>query len=110
MTRAAVVDPHRRAIGAEQPVCAVAEDVESGGQRRISVFSFNVEGVHPHDVGTVLDRHNVAVRVGHHCAQPLMERFGLSATARASFYVYTIQEDIDALVQGLHQALQIFNL
>jgi len=52
----------------------------------------------------------VAVRAGHHCAQPLMERFGLSATARASFYVYTIKEEIDILVQGLQQAIQIFSL
>jgi cysteine desulfurase/selenocysteine lyase len=52
----------------------------------------------------------VAIRAGHHCAQPLMERFNLAATARASFYVYTVREDIDALVRGLHKALQIFNL
>src|SRR6266700_2531552 len=79
--------------------------------RRGGVISFTLGDIHPHDLASILDQQvGVAVRAGHHCAQPLMERFGLSATARASFYVYTIREDIDALVQGLRKALQIFNL
>ncbi len=79
--------------------------------KRGGVVSFTLADIHPHDLASILDQEvGVAIRAGHHCAQPLMERFGLTATARASFYVYTIQEDIDALVQGLHKALQIFTL
>ncbi len=79
--------------------------------KRGGVVSFTLADIHPHDLASILDQEmGVAIRAGHHCAQPLMERFGLAATARASFYVYTIREDIDALVQGLHRALQIFNL
>jgi cysteine desulfurase/selenocysteine lyase len=79
--------------------------------KRGGVISFTLADIHPHDLASILDQEmGVAIRAGHHCAQPLMERYDLTATARASFYVYTIQEDIDALVQGLHKALQIFNL
>jgi cysteine desulfurase/selenocysteine lyase len=79
--------------------------------KRGGVISFNLADIHPHDLASILDQEmGVAIRAGHHCAQPLMERYNLAATARASFYVYTIQEDIDALVQGLRKALQIFNL
>ncbi len=79
--------------------------------KRGGVISFTLADIHPHDLASILDQEmGVAIRAGHHCAQPLMERYNLTATARASFYVYTIQEDIDALVQGLHKALQIFNL
>jgi cysteine desulfurase / selenocysteine lyase len=79
--------------------------------RRGGVVSFTLGDIHPHDLASILDQEaGVAVRAGHHCAQPLMERLGLAATARASFYVYTLQEEIDALVQGLHRAIQIFNL
>jgi len=80
-------------------------------RRRGGVISFTLGDIHPHDLASILDQQvGVAVRAGHHCAQPLMERFGLSATARASFYVYTIKEEIDILVQGLQQAIQIFSL
>jgi cysteine desulfurase / selenocysteine lyase len=79
--------------------------------RRGGVISFTLGDIHPHDLASILDQEvGVAIRAGHHCAQPLMERFGLSATARASFYVYTIKQDIDILLQGLHKALEIFNL
>ena len=79
--------------------------------QRGGVISFTLGDIHPHDLASILDQEmGVAVRAGHHCAQPLMERLGLAATARASFYVYTIKEEIDALVQGLHKGLQIFNL
>src|SRR5262249_41259864 len=67
------------------------------------VLSFTIEGVHPHDIGTVLDREGVAVRTGHHCAQPVMDFFGVPATARASFGLYNTQEEIDALVAGIHE-------
>jgi cysteine desulfurase/selenocysteine lyase len=80
-------------------------------EQRGGVVSFTLADIHPHDLASILDQEvGVAVRAGHHCAQPLMERFGLSATARASFYVYTMPEEIDVLVQGLHKALDIFKL
>ena len=79
--------------------------------KRGGVVSFTLADIHPHDLASILDQEmGVAIRAGHHWGQPLMDRYNLAATARASFYVYTVQEDIDALVQGLHTALQIFNL
>jgi cysteine desulfurase/selenocysteine lyase len=79
--------------------------------KRGGVISFTLQDIHPHDLASILDQEaGIAIRAGHHCAQPLMERFGLSATARASFYIYTVKEEIDVLVQGLHKALQIFSL
>jgi cysteine desulfurase/selenocysteine lyase len=78
-------------------------------QQRGGVISFNVKDVHPHDLASILDQEmGVAIRAGHHCAQPLMDRYDLPATARASFYVYTLKEEVDILVQGLHKAQQIF--
>jgi cysteine desulfurase/selenocysteine lyase len=71
--------------------------------RRAGIVSFNVDGVHPHDVAQLLDWEGVAVRGGHHCTQPLMTRLGISATTRASFYVYSIPEEVDRLVDGLHK-------
>lgn len=76
--------------------------------QRSGVVSFTVADVHPHDLATILDEHGVCVRAGHHCAQPLMRRLGVSATARASFYVYSDQSDVDALVQGVEAARRIF--
>jgi cysteine desulfurase/selenocysteine lyase len=79
--------------------------------QRGGVISFTLGDIHPHDLASILDQEvGVAIRAGHHCAQPLMDRFGLSATARASFYVYTIKSDVDTLVQGLHKALEIFSI
>ena len=75
---------------------------------RAGVVSFDVKGIHPHDLATILDRHQVAVRAGHHCAQPLMDRLGVAATARASFYVYTKREEVDVLVRGILDAQRIF--
>jgi cysteine desulfurase/selenocysteine lyase len=77
---------------------------------RVGPVSFELEGVHAHDVAEILDRHGVAVRAGHHCAQPLMERLGVAATARASFGVYTTREEIERLVDGLHDARRVFQL
>jgi cysteine desulfurase/selenocysteine lyase len=68
---------------------------------RAGVFSFTLEGIHPHDAGTVLDHEGIAVRTGHHCAQPVMDRYGVPATVRASFALYNTREDVDALVRGL---------
>jgi cysteine desulfurase/selenocysteine lyase len=80
------------------------------GAGRIGPVSFELEGVHAHDVSEILDRHGVAVRAGHHCAQPLMDRLGIAATARASFAVHTIPEEIDRLVDGLLDARKVFGL
>ncbi len=76
---------------------------------RGGVISFNYPDLHPHDVGTVLDRHGVAVRAGHHCAQPLMRHLGVSGTVRASFYVYNTPEEVDVLVDALGQARAFFS-
>ena len=75
---------------------------------KASILSFTVEGVHPHDVGTVLDRAGIAVRAGHHCAQPVMARFGLAATVRASFGLYNGTDDVDRLVAAVGQVAEIF--
>jgi cysteine desulfurase/selenocysteine lyase len=77
---------------------------------RIGPVSFEIDGIHAHDVAEILDRHGVAVRAGHHCAQPLMDRLGVAATARASFGVYTTPAEIDQLVEGLHDARRVFEL
>jgi cysteine desulfurase/selenocysteine lyase len=78
--------------------------------RRGGVVAFTLGDIHPHDLATLLDREGIAVRAGHHCAQPLMERYGLPATARASFYVYTTGAEIDALAEALERARSIFAL
>ncbi len=75
---------------------------------RAGVLSFVMDSVHPHDLGTILDREGVAIRTGHHCAQPVMDRFKIPATARASFAVYNTREDIDALVDGIRKAHEVF--
>ena len=80
------------------------------GPERVGPVSFELEGVHAHDVSEILDRHGVAVRAGHHCAQPLMQRLGVAATARASFGIYTTEAEIDRLVDGLHDARKVFGL
>jgi cysteine desulfurase/selenocysteine lyase len=80
------------------------------GPDRLGPVSFELRGVHPHDVAEILDRHGVAVRAGHHCAQVLMDRLGVPATARASFGVYTTAEEIDRLVEGLHDARRVFGI
>lgn len=76
--------------------------------RRAGIVSFNVDGIHPHDVSQVLDSEGVCIRAGHHCCQPLMAKLGVAATNRASFYLYTLPEEIDQLVDGLHKARKIF--
>ena len=78
--------------------------------RRGGVVSFTMDGVHAHDLATILDEQDVAVRAGHHCAKPLMRRLGVTATARASFYVYNDESDIDALVAGLRNAEELFGI
>jgi cysteine desulfurase/selenocysteine lyase len=77
--------------------------------RRGGVISFNYADIHPHDVGTILDREGVAIRAGHHCAQPLMRRFDMAGTVRASFYVYNTHDEIDALVEGIGKVSSFFS-
>jgi cysteine desulfurase/selenocysteine lyase len=78
------------------------------GDDRAGVLSFELEGIHPHDVGQLLNDQGIAVRAGHHCNQPLMRRLGLGATTRASFYLYNDRDDVEALYEGLRQALEFF--
>jgi cysteine desulfurase/selenocysteine lyase len=77
-------------------------------KEKAGVLSFVVEGVHPHDVGTILDREGIAIRTGHHCAMPVMERFGIPATARASLALYNTKDEIDALVAGIRKVKEVF--
>jgi cysteine desulfurase/selenocysteine lyase len=78
-------------------------------RRKASVLSFLIEGAHPHDIGSILDQQGVAIRAGHHCAQPVMERYGIPATARASFAFYNTKLDVDTLVGGIHKVLELFD-
>jgi cysteine desulfurase / selenocysteine lyase len=77
-------------------------------EHRAGIVSFNMDGVHPHDVAQVLDWEGVAIRAGHHCCQPLMQRLGVAATNRASFYLYTLPEEIDRLAEGLRRVRKVF--
>jgi cysteine desulfurase/selenocysteine lyase len=92
---------------------AAVEDVRGlriigTARRKASILSFVLEGVHPHDIGTIVDQEGVAIRTGHHCAQPVMERFGVPATARASFAMYNSRRDVDALVAALRRVQAVF--
>ncbi|CAN5836144.1 cysteine desulfurase [soil metagenome] len=77
-------------------------------RRKASILSFVLEGIHPHDIGTIVDQEGVAIRTGHHCAQPVMERFGVPATARASFAMYNTREEVDTLVSALERVRTVF--
>ena len=77
-------------------------------RRKASILSFVIEGIHPHDIGTIVDREGVAIRTGHHCAQPVMDRFGIPATARASLAMYNTREELDALGAALHKVIEVF--
>jgi cysteine desulfurase/selenocysteine lyase len=98
----ALVRETRNALSSLNSVRLLGPDDSAG------IVSFAVEGVHPHDVGTILDESRVAIRAGHHCAQPLMEHLGLDATARASFGVYNGKQDVEALVRGIERVTRIF--
>ena len=76
---------------------------------KASVLNFVIKGVHPHDVGTILDQQGVAVRTGHHCTQPIMDRFGVPATVRASLAFYNTREEIDALAEAIHEVKKVFD-
>ena len=78
-------------------------------KNRISVVSFVLDQIHPHDAGTIMDQQGVAIRAGHHCAMPLMSRFGVAATIRASFAIYNTLDDIDALAAAIESVQEVFN-
>ena len=78
-------------------------------KEKASVLSFTLEGVHPHDIGTILDQQGIAIRAGHHCAQPVMDRFKVPATARASFAFYNTKEEVDVLVNGIRAVTEVFS-
>ena len=75
---------------------------------KASVLSFTIEGIHPHDIGTILDQQGIAVRAGHHCAQPVMEFFDVPATARASFAFYNTREEVDRLADAVQKVIEVF--
>jgi cysteine desulfurase/selenocysteine lyase len=77
-------------------------------KEKASILSFTLDGVHAHDIGTILDQEGVAIRAGHHCAMPVMQRFGVAGTARASFALYNTRQDIDALLAGIHRVRRLF--
>ena len=107
-----------RVLGHERELVALADErlralpgvtIHGPAPRdRSGVVSFTVEGIHPHDLATILDERGVCIRAGHHCAQPLMRRLDVAATARASFYVYSGESDVEALVSGVREAQRIF--
>ena len=99
-----VLEYATEALGAMDGIRIIGTAREKAG-----IVSFVVEGVHPHDVGTIVDRHGVAIRAGHHCAMPLMRRYGVPATSRASLGAYNTRADIDALVESLHEVKEIFD-
>ena len=86
----------------------VGADRIGAPRERAGVVSFVLDDVHPHDVGTILDHEGIAVRTGHHCTQPLMERFAVPATVRASFALYNEHEDVDRLVAGIARVREVF--
>jgi cysteine desulfurase/selenocysteine lyase len=77
-------------------------------REKAGVLSFVLEGIHAHDIGTILDHEGIAIRAGHHCAMPVMKRFGVPATARASLAFYNTREELDALAKGLHKVIEVF--
>ena len=99
-----VLEYATEALGAMDGIRIIGTAPEKAG-----ILSFVVEGVHPHDVGTIVDRHGVAIRAGHHCAMPLMRRYGVPATSRASLALYNTRADIDALVRSLRHVKEIFD-
>ena len=92
-------------IQAYKPTFSILDYAATKG----AIVAFSVEGAHPHDIAQILDRQGVAVRAGHHCAQPLMKRLGVTATARASFACYNRLEEVDALVEALHKARKLLS-
>jgi cysteine desulfurase / selenocysteine lyase len=100
---------HELLVYVTEKLCAVSGVRLIGTAReRAGVVSFVIENVHPHDVGTILDQEGIAIRTGHHCAQPIMDRFGIPATARASFAFYNTREEVDSLMNGIIKVQEVF--
>jgi len=106
--RVAAHENHLLAYATERISSLPGVRLIGAAQEKAAVLSFVLEGVHPHDIGTVLDQEGIAVRTGHHCAQPVMQFFGVPATARASFALYNTEEEVDALMRGLCKVQEIF--
>ena len=100
---------HDLLVAATQKLSAIdGVRIIGTAEHKASVLSFMIEGVHPHDVGTIFDQQGIAIRTGHHCAQPIMQFFGIPATARASFAFYNTMEEVDALVSGIKKVQELF--
>ena len=105
------IEAHEHALVsyATEKLSAIKEVTIIGtAEHRAGLVSFVIEGVHPHDIGTILDGYGIAIRAGHHCAQPVMERFGIPATVRASFGMYSTCEEVDRLVEGIKKVIGMF--
>jgi cysteine desulfurase/selenocysteine lyase len=106
-----VITNHERdllAYATHEVSCIPVLRIIGTAQEKASILSFTLDGVHPHDIGTILDREGIAIRAGHHCAMPVMQKFGITGTARASFAFYNTRQEVDALVAGIHQVLRMF--
>jgi cysteine desulfurase/selenocysteine lyase len=107
LDRIAAHEAELLAYGTEALVAVPGLRLIGTAREKAAVLSFVLDGIHPHDIGTVLDGDGVAIRAGHHCAQPLMDRFGVTGTARASLALYNTRAEVDALVAGLHTAREL---
>ncbi len=107
LQRAQAYESELLAYATERLVAIPRLRIIGTAREKASVISFVIEGIHPHDIGTVLDREGIAIRAGHHCAQPVMQRFELPATARVSLAFYNTREEIDALVRGIHKVIEL---
>jgi cysteine desulfurase/selenocysteine lyase len=85
-------------------------ELYGSSEERVGVITFNIKGIHPHDVAGILDEEGIAVRSGHHCAQPLMRRLGIENAVRVSLYIYNTKEDIDRLISTLHKIIRVFKI
>ena len=109
MERAAAYEHELLEYGTEQLQAIDGLRLLGTARQKAAVLSFLLDDIHPHDIGTVLDTQGIAIRTGHHCAQPLMQRFQIPATARASFAFYNTKAEIDALVEGIHRTFEVFS-
>jgi cysteine desulfurase/selenocysteine lyase len=108
LTRIAAYERDLLAYGTDALAAVPGLRLTGTAVRKAGILSFVVDDIHPHDIGTILDQHGVAIRAGHHCCQPLMARLGVPATARASLAMYNTRDEIDALVKALHTAQAVF--
>ena len=109
LDRAAAYEHELLEYGTEQLQAIEGLKLIGTAQHKSGVLSFLLEGIHPQDIGTVLDPQGIAIRTGHHCTQPLMQRFRIPATARASLAFYNTKAEIDALVEGIHKTFEVFS-